>query len=61
WSVELDEVSTGAAATPATVAPAEGQHGWALVELVARRLGGGARQWDEPEQGLRLRVSLPRT
>jgi signal transduction histidine kinase len=61
WTVELDETSNGAAATNATVAPTEIQHGWALVELVARRVGGSAKQWDEPEHGLRLRVTLPRT
>ena len=62
WSVELDEASSGAAvATRAPVAPIELQHEWPLVELVARRVGGSARQWDELEQGVRLRVTLPRT
>jgi signal transduction histidine kinase len=59
WSVEVDEVPTGAAGAASPLLDV--QHGWALVELVARRMGGAARQWDEPGQGVRLRVTLPRT
>ena len=62
WSIEVDEVPGGPAAAlqAATVAPVETGHGWALVELVARRMGGAVKQWDEPGQGVRLRVTLPR-
>ncbi len=63
WSVEIDEMSNSAAAVSAVVAPtpSDAQHGWALVQLVAQRMGGTARQWDESGQGVRLRVTLPRT
>jgi signal transduction histidine kinase len=62
WSVEVDEVpnATAAPMTP-SAAPADAPHVWALVELVARRMGGGVTQWDAPGQGIRLRVTLPRT
>jgi signal transduction histidine kinase len=63
WSLEIDEVPGSGAATPpgATAPPAvESEHGWALVELVARRMGGAVSQWDEPGHGVRLRVTLPR-
>ena len=63
WSLEVDEVPNSAAVTPpgATDLPAaESEHGWALVELVARRMGGAVSQWDEPGHGVRLRVTLPR-
>jgi len=61
WIVEVDEVpnATPPAATLST-APADAPHVWALVELVARRMGGGVKQWDAPGQGIRLRVALPR-
>jgi len=59
WSVEVDEVPNPTAAPAAASAvPADAPHVWALVELVARRMGGDAKQWDEPGQGLRLRVTL---
>jgi signal transduction histidine kinase len=58
WSVEIDEVPSSAAAAPSPAADA--QHGWALVELVARRMGGAVSRWDEPGLGVRLRVTLPR-
>jgi len=62
WSVEIDEMSSSAAAVAAAGAstPADGQHAWALVQLVAHRMGGSTRQWDESGQGVRLRVTLPR-
>ena len=63
WSLEVDEVPNNAAATPTGAAAppaAESAHGWALVELVARRMGGAVTQWDEPGHGVRLRVTLPR-
>jgi len=63
WSLEVDEVPASAAATvPGAVPPpaAESEHGWALVELVAQRMGGAVNQWDEPGLGVRLRVTLPR-
>ena len=58
WGIEVDEAPTGAVAAPP--AAAEVQHGWALVEMVAQRMGGGVKRWDEPGQGVRLRVTLPR-
>lgn len=62
WSIEIDEMRNGAAAGPTVGAatPPDGQHGWALVQLVAQRMGGTARQWDESGQGVRFRVTLPR-
>jgi signal transduction histidine kinase len=61
WSVEVDEVQNATAApTSPSAAPTDAPHVWALVELVARRMGGGVTQGDAPGQGIRLRVSLPR-
>lgn len=65
WSVEVDELPKAVAATraqaPAAPAPAaEAQRDWALVDLVARRMGGDARHCSDPVQGVRLRVTLPR-
>ena len=62
WSMEVDEVPNAAAAVQAATptAATEVPYGWALVDLVARRTGGAVKQWDEPGQGVRLRVILPR-
>lgn len=61
WSIEIDEVPNAAAAMPAStlIVPPDAGHGWALVELVARRTGGTIEQSHAPGQGLRLRVTLP--
>ena len=63
WSVEIDEGPNSASVDSAAEASpqAEARHGWALVELVAQRMGGAVKRWDEPGQGVRLRVTLPRT
>jgi signal transduction histidine kinase len=62
WSVEVDEVPdrAGVASAAVEASPAEARHGWALVELVARRMGGAVEQQDVPGHGVRLRVTLPR-
>jgi len=62
WSVEIDE-TPNRAALPAggATAPAPTQYGWALVDLVARRMGGAASHRDASDHGVRLRVSFPRT
>jgi hypothetical protein len=68
WSIEIDEVpkspapsGTAAAAEDAgQAAPERGGHGWALVGLVAERLGGAAQAWNEADDGVRLRMTLPR-
>ena len=59
WGIEVDEAPTGAVA--ALPAAAEVQHVWALVEVAAQRMGGTVKRWDEPGQGVRLRVTLPRS
>ena len=62
WSVKIDESPNSAVAAPpgTSTARVDDRYGWALVELVARRMGGDATQWHDPEQGVRLRVTLPR-
>ena len=73
WSIEVDEVSSTnpvshGDATAATGAPgcvpahAANGPGWALVALVAGRLGGTAQEQEqnEPAEGVNLRMTLPR-
>jgi signal transduction histidine kinase len=63
WSIEIDETRAADVAgqhIEASEPVSESQYGWALVELVASRLGGAVRRSDEPEKGVRLRVTLPR-
>ena len=66
WSIEVDEAPDSAAVPPAlrtpapAPTPADSQHGWAMVKVVAHRMGGSAVQRIESMQGVHLRVTLPR-
>lgn len=62
WSVELDEAFKGGDdEAPAAALPApEGEHGWALVELVVHRMHGEVRQLGDVENGVHVRMGLPR-
>lgn len=62
WRVEFDETQAGGEndAPPASQPVSDGQYGWALVELVIKRMGGTAEQLANSEFGVRFRASLPR-